>query len=210
MLDDLLLDELGRALVRLEKLGPLLDDLVVPRQVSSGENAGVAPLMPTSRPPVSVPMVDLKAETERLVGWWCGQLVDSCPEVGSTPADSSVVVRAAWLRQRMAQVERMPWAAMMAEDLVAQSRWVADVVDPPASMDAPDPLEVGPVKAIVSWCHHLGVQVSERSVWRWCQQGEIPSEAAPDGRMLVRLADVVHRARKRSSDQDYHGFGTAS
>lgn len=194
-MDDLLLDELGRALVRLEKLGPMLDDLIVPRSVSSGENAGLAPVVPGSRPPVSVPMVDLKVQTERILGWWCGRLVESCPEVGPVPAGRGMVIRAAWLRERLSSFEVMPWAELGAQDMVAQSRWVADVVDPPSPVDAPGPLEVGPVREIASWCAHLGCPVSERSVRRWVAAGEVASTLAPDGRMLVALDAVLERAR---------------
>lgn len=206
MMDDFLLDELGRSLVRLEKLGPMLDDLLFPRQAPSGENAGLAAVAPGSRPPVSVPMVDLKIQTENILGWWCARVVESSPEVGSVPADRSVAARAVWLREHLDQFEVMPSAELGAQDLVTQARWVADVVDPLPSVDVPAPLEVGPVSSVVSWARHLGVKVSERTVRHWCQVDDLPYVVGVDGCLQVALADVLARARKTSPDLGTHGF----
>lgn len=205
-MDDFLLDELGRALVRLENLGPMLDDLIVPRQASSGENAGLAPAAKGSRPPVSVAMVDLKIQTESILGWWCARLAEASPEVGLVPVDRSVASRAVWLREHLEEFEVMPAAELGAQDLVAQSRWVADVVDPPAAADAPAPVEVGPVSVVASWAQHLGVTVSARTVRHWCQHDELAFRIGPDGCMHVALADVLARARKSSPDVDLHGL----
>ncbi|RSZ61556.1 hypothetical protein EAH68_12750 [Corynebacterium hylobatis] len=210
-MDDLLLDELGRSLVRLETLGPLLDDLVFPRQVATGENAGVAPNAPSSRPPVSVPMVDLKTDAQQVVCGWAGCLVDDArDQVGQAPEDRSLAVQAAWLREHLSVLEVMPWADLAAEEVIAHVRLISDVVDPPAARDAPEPLTVGTVREIVSWGRLLGARVSERSVRRWCQDGDIPCELAPDGSMLVLLEDVLVRARKTSGDQQYPPFGRVS
>lgn len=184
----------------------MLDDLIVPRQAPSGENAGIAPAAPGSRPPVSVAMVDLKAQTQDILGWWCARLVESSPGVGSAPASREVAPRAAWLHRHLEEFEVMPSAELGAQDLVAQARWVADVVDPPASADAPGPLEVGPVREIVSWCLHLGVLVTERTVRRWVADGELASTLGADGRMLVELAAVLDRCRNmRGSAADKAG-----
>lgn len=205
-MDDLLFDELGRALVRLEKLGPLLDELIVPRQAASGENAGLAPVAKGSRPPVSVTMLDLKIQTEDILGWWCARVVEASPEVGSVPSDRSVVARASWLRAHLDEFELMPSAELGASDLVTQARWVSDVVDPPASVDAPAPVEVGSVSVVVSWARHLGVKISARTVRHWCQTGELAYSTGLDGCMQVALTDVLSRARKTGRDLGTHGF----
>lgn len=194
-MDDELLDMLARWLVSLELLAPGLDDLMVPRQASSGENAGKAPVRKRSRPPLSTPILDLKAQTQDVLGRWVGQLCVSSLDVGSPPVGREIAPRALWIREHLPVLETMPWAEMAAEQIIAQAREVADVVDPPPSASDPPPLEVGPVRSIVSWARHFGVQVSERSVQRWAAAGEVSSVTAPDGRLLVPLADVLDRAR---------------
>lgn len=182
-------------MVLMERLAPLVDDLLFPRQAVSGENAGKAPAKKGSKLPLSASIVDMKIDAQQVLGGWCGCLVDDAPGVGHVPEDRSLGTRAGWLYSHLPLLDEMPWGEVAAEEIIAQARLIADVVDPPAPVDAPSPLEVGPVREIVSWCRHLQVEVTERTVRRWCAAGEIPSRVAPDGRLLVVLADVVERAR---------------
>lgn len=198
MMDDLLLNELGRSLYSLERCGPGLDDLLVPSQASSGENAGKAPAKKGSKPPVSTSILDQKVEAEQVLGRWCGLLLSSAvprlPAMGGS-GRRSIAVMASWLQSHLLVLEQMPWAGMAAEQIIAQSRVVCDVVDPPAAASDPGPVEVGSVPVVTSWCQNLGVQVTERSVYLWVAGDEVPSMRAPNGRIIVRLSDVLGRAR---------------
>lgn len=190
-MDDSLVHDLGRSLYRLSRFGPFLDDLMLPRQAASGENAGKPPSKGKSKPPVVVSMMDLKAEAQWLLSMWCGALVSSCPEVGCVPADRAIAVRAEWLREHLLVVESMPWARRCAEQVIAQERMISDVVAPPVGKEDPEPIEMGTIREIIGWARHLGRPVSRTTVQRWVACGMIPSERTPDGRVLVRLSDVL-------------------
>ena len=195
-LDDELFSQLGRSLYSLEKHGPLLADLLFPAQ-GSVKDSFKAPARRGSKPPLVVPLVDLVSETEQLLGRWAGLLVRALPEVEPVPCDRSIASRASWLSRHLAVLEVMPWAQQCAVEVVAQSRLVADVVDPPAAESDPDPVEVGTCRVIASWASMLGYEVSYRTVSRWAREGVIESQLLVDGRVLVRLADVLHHLRER-------------
>lgn len=199
LMDDQLLSMLGRSLHGLEVDLPGLDDLLVPRQACSGENAGKPPARRGSRPPVVVSVLDVKVATEQVLRRWVPLIVRD----GQVPAPApglSAVDLARWLFARVAVIGDMPWGVMCAEEIIAQARLVADVVAPPDEVDAPLPLEVGGVREIVSWARLLGAQVSVRSVYRWIAKGVIASEVAPDGRVLVRLDDVLQKCRDQRNE----------
>ena len=196
MLDDLLLDELGRALVRVETLGPLLDDLLSPRQGSAVDSAGVAASVPGSRPPVSVPMVDLKIDSQRVLCGWVGCLVEDAPgEVGQAPVDRALAVQGLWLRERLAVLEVMPWAVVAAEEIIAQVWLLSDVVDPPVSRDDPAPIEEGACRVVASCARLLGRPVDPATVWRWAKSGRISHRLDAQGHMMVRLDEVLKNVR---------------
>lgn len=198
MLDELLLNELDRGLVMLARDAPGLDALLEPRSPSSGENAGKPPARRGAKPPVSISILDLKLETEKLVGFWCGQLASEDPDAGSVPAEAGLVGRTSWLRARLAMLTSKPWGQTCAEELVAQALVVSDVVSPGPALNDPTPIEVGTAREIVQWARWLGRSVSRSQVQRWVKDGMIPSELAPDGRRLIRLADVLELAPGRS------------
>ncbi|MEJ6013804.1 hypothetical protein WG936_08145 [Corynebacterium sp. H127] len=187
-----LFESLGRALYWLSVDADALDELLVPRQPTSGENAGKPPNLPGSKPPLSIPMLQLKTDTEQVVHRWCWLLSDSARDVVGLPLDSvSLARRAQWLSFHLETLESMPWFDRAAEELIAQGNVVADVVRPPSAENDPLPIEVGTAREIASWTRHLGRRVSRTTIQRWARQGVIPSEVAPDGRLLVRLADVL-------------------
>ena len=192
-MDDQLLSMLGKALHSLESDASALDELIVPRAPSAGENAGVAAQRGKSKPPVVVPILDVKLETLSLLAGWVGELRAAWPEEGLDVPGESIGEKAAWLNQHLLLVESSPWAEMCAEEIVAQARFVSDIVMPPASASDPEPLEVGGVREVVSWARLLGASTSVRSVYRWAKEGEIEAESAPDGRLLVRLSDVMDK-----------------
>lgn len=152
-----------------------------------------------------VSVLDVKVETEWLLRRWVMALVRADPGQAPVPGCGGVE-DAAWLFSRVALIAEMPWGVMCAEEIIAQARFVSDVVMPPEEKDAPSPLEVGGVREIVSWAHHFGVQVSRRTVYRWVDSGVIDSDVTPDGRVLVRLEDVLNACR----DQRNHNVAQVS
>lgn len=193
LMDDQLLNMLSRSLFELESFSPLIDELLFPRQPVAGENAGKAVTVKGSKVPLSTSILDLKIECEDLLARWCAVVAQQCD--GGTPSSRSIHHRAAWLQENLFVIDEMPWAEMCAEQIIAETRLLRDVVAPPESADDPQPLEVGTTREIVAWARHLGVQVSRTTVQRWVEQGAIHVEMAPDGRILVQLADVLDRAR---------------
>lgn len=201
VMDDYLLESCSRALVTLARDGVGLDELLEPRQPPSGENAGKPPSRQGPRPPVSVVMLDLKAETERLLGRWCHVVATRVPDAGSAPSAPSaggrlIVARCEWLRAQLPAIAVMAWGQMCAEELVAQARLVADVVMPPTSSSSPQPLEVGTARLISRWCANLGYPISRTAIRRLIAAGALPSQTLPDGRVVVRLLDVLPIAQK--------------
>lgn len=192
-MDAQLLNMFSRSLFDLESFSPLVDELLFPRQPAAGENAGKAVAVKGSKLPLSTSMLDMKIECESLLVWWCA-VVSQNSDVGSPPEERSINARAAWLQSHLFVIDEMPWGEMCAEQIIAETRLLRDVVAPPAPADDPLPLEIGTTREIVGWARHLGVQVSRITVRRWIERGTIPSELAPDGRVLIRLADVLDHA----------------
>lgn len=199
MMDDQLLSMMSRSLHNLEVDLPGLDELLFPRQATSGENAGKPPSRRGSKLPLVVSILDVKVNVERTLARWVSALARAHPGLGR-PSSADGVAMAAHLFRHAAVVSDMPWAVMCAEEIIAHARLVSDVVLPPEEKEVPDPLEVGGVREIVSWSRNLGAQVSVPTVYRWVERGAIPSELAPDGRVLVRLSDVLEACR----DQHNH------
>lgn len=191
------IDDLGRHLYWLETDGDLLDDLLVPRQPTSGENAGRPPQRGKSKPPVVLGVVDLKAEVEEVLGYWCGQLVASVPDLGPPTSSRRIAARAGWLRGHTAELFAMPWAEMMADEVASRARLVRDVVSPPARASDPEPIEEGTTREIESWLRLLGVPASRASLRRWIDAGDLEYRMLDDGRRVVRLADAVELAKRR-------------
>lgn len=193
---------LRSALDDLAERFPLLDDLMVPRQAPSGENAGAPPGKPGSKPPLVVSIVDLKIDVEMVVGRWTGAVVRFVPDVGRA-APSNVVARLRWLESIAEQVVAMPWFERMVNEVVGVASVVDAVVDRPGlspwSREIP---EAGTAREIVRWVRAAGMQVSQKTVQRWAAAGTISSENEPDGRVLVRFNDVVEQLRRRSSSHD--------
>lgn len=192
-MDDQLLNMLSRALFDLESFSPLVDELLFPRQPAAGENAGKAVTAKGSKVPLSTSMLDMKIECEDLLARWCSVVSQVCD--ADPPSSRVIGVRAAWLQSNLFVIDEMPWGEMCAEQIIAETRLLRDVVAPPAPTDDPLPLEIGTTREIVGWAKHLGVQVSRATVRRWIDREVIPSETAPDGRILIRLADVIEHAR---------------
>lgn len=190
-MDDFLLDALGRALVRLSVDGPGLDDLLEPRTPASGENAGKPPARRGSKPPLSVSILDLKIDTQGVLYSWCTHLASANPDQGAVGGSASIAECADWLHERILVLETMPWGRRCAEEVIATARLVSDVVMPPARANDPEPIEVGTAREMAAWSRLMGRPVSRSSIQRAIANGAISHELAPDGRVLVRLADVL-------------------
>lgn len=201
MLDDQSMNLLARSLVDLERCAGQLDELVVPRTPSCGENAGKPPSRRGSKPPVVVGMLDLKLRVEATLHYWCGWLLRDgvCidPTVGDDPPGGGIVAMAVWLRQHVLVLGQMQWGQLAADEICGNARLVVDVIDPPMGSTDPRPLEVGTSREIASWCRHLGADVSRARIQRWIAEGQLTAEVVPDGRVLVRLDDVLALDRAR-------------
>lgn len=194
-----LLVSLRSALDDLAERFPLLDDLLVPRQAPSGENAGAPPGKPGSKPPLVVAIVDLKIEVEVVVGRWAGAVVRFVPDVGR-PVSSDVGAQIRWLGCVADRLVEMPWFERMVNEVIGVASVVDVVVDRPGlspwSRDIP---EKGTAREIVRWVRAAGMQVSQQTIQRWAATGIIPAETRADGRVMVRFNDVVEQLRRRSS-----------
>ena len=191
------IDDLGRHLYWLETDGDLLDDLLVPRQPTSGENAGRPPQRGKSKPPVVMGILDLKIDTQGVLGFWCGQLVACVPDVGSPPSGERIAARAEWLRSQVPVIQGMPWGEMMAEEVASQAMVVRDVVSPPARANDPQPIEEGTAREVASWLRLLGSPASRTTINRWIQSGRLGSRTLEDGRVIVKLEEARELAKRR-------------
>lgn len=196
LMDDQLLSMFSHALFDLESFSDSIDELLIPRQPVAGENAGKAVTSKGSKMPLSTSMLDMKISVEQLLARWCAQLSRDS-ECGQPPASCRIEVRAAWLQRNLFAIDDMPWGEVCAQEMIAETRLIRDVVSPPASRDDPIPIEVGTTREIVGWVRHLGFQVSRATVRRMVDSGEIPSEMVADGRVLIRLSDVVDQLQAR-------------
>ena len=159
---------------------------------ASGVNSGVAARRGASRPPVSIVLLDLKLETGRVLQRWCSKLAAE-GEVGEWHGGSSISLCAQWLGARVTELERYPWFEMAAYEIIGQQQVLTAAVAP-SSDDDPQPLEVGTTREIARWARHLGAQVSRARLRRWIDAGKLASETLPDGRVVVRLSEVLKLA----------------
>ena len=195
----MIVDDLGRNLHWLSVRADLVDDLLFPRQASSGENAGKPPARRKSKPPLVVDVADFIRDGENMLGFWCGRLVESCPEVGRPPASRRMSARASWLGGHVPELEAMPWVEMMAGEVASLSAMVVDLVDPLPAASDPEPIEEGTTREIAGWLRHLGWPTSRTTIRRWVESGQLPARLLLDGRVVVRLDDALDLAK-------CHGF----
>ena len=186
-MDDYLLHELGKALYTLETEGGALADLLTFRRCSGGDNP-VGRSACASRPPVNLSMLDLKMRTENLLAFWAGQIAVASG-VG-VPQEHSVPVLAGWLQRYLWVFDGVPWGVMAAEEIVAQSRLVSEVVaDSGADEYGETPPEWASCRVVASWLTRRGYRVSHMRVWRWAQAGLVQTVPGDDG-LLVCYADA--------------------
>lgn len=190
-------DELGRNLHWLSVKADLVDDLLIPRQASSGENAGKPPARGKSKPPLVIDVADFIRDGENTLGFWCGQLVAVRPYLGSPPSSRRMAPRASWLGGFVPELEGMPWVEMMASEVASLSSLVLDLVDPPPSASDPEPIEEGTTREVAAWLRHFGCPVHRRTLQRWIDSGDLSARLLIDGRVVVRLDDARELAERR-------------
>ena len=186
-MDNYLLHELGKALYALETEGGALSDLLTFHRCSGGDTPGGRSAC-ASRPPVNLSMLDLKMRTENLLAFWAGQIAVASGR--GVPQERDVPVLAGWLQQRLWVFDEAPWGGMAAEEIVAQSRLVTEVVAD-SSVDEGEevPPEWASCRVVASWLTRCGYRVSHMRVWRWAQAGLVRTVTG-DGGTLVCYADA--------------------
>lgn len=191
-MDDYLLHELGRSLYSLEKDGAGLEELLAFHCGSSTtDTPGRAVCY--SKPPVNLTVLDLLVQTEGLLSFWASEVL-ACGDGVVGPVPDGIAATAAWLQRYLDVADGMPWGEMMAEEVIAQARMVASVVEPDSGGEEPSPPEWATCQVAASWAKQAGVQVSRTTVYRWAQAGKVATAKGDDGGMLVRLDDVLARA----------------
>lgn len=191
-MDDYLLHELGRSLYSLEKDGAGLEELLTFHRVSSTTDT-LGRAVCCSRPPVNLTVLDLLVQTEGLLLFWASEVL-ACGDGVVGPVPDGIAATAAWLQRYLDVADGMPWGEMMAEEVIAQARMVASVVEPDSGGEEPAPPEWATCQVAASWARQSGVQVSRTTVYRWAQAGKVATTKGDDGGMLVRLDDVLARA----------------
>lgn len=191
-MDDYLLHELGRSLYSLERNGAGLEELLTfHRGSSTTDTLGRA--VCCSRPPVNLTVLDLLVQTEKLLGFWASEVL-VCGGAVVGPVPEGITATAAWLQRYLDVADSVPWGEMMAEEVIAQARMVASVVESDSGGEEPSPPEWATCQVAASWAKRAGVQVSRTTVYRWAQAGKVATTKGDDGGMLVRLDDVLARA----------------
>lgn len=193
-MDDYLLHELGRSLYSLEKDGAGLEELLtIYRGSSTTDTPGRAVCY--SKPPVNLTVLDLLVQTEGLLSFWAAEVLVCGGDGVVGPVPEGITATAAWLQRYLDVADGMPWGEMMAEEVIAQARMVASVVEPDSGGEEPSPPEWATCQVAASWAKRAGVQVSRTTVYRWAQAGKVATTKEDDvGGMLVRLDDVLARA----------------
>lgn len=193
-MDDYLLHELGRSLYSLERNGAGLEELLTfHRGSSTTDTLGRA--VCCSKPPVNLTVLDLLVQTEGLLSFWASEVLACGGDGVVGPAPERITATAAWLQRYLDVADGMPWGEMMAEEVIAQARMVASVVEPDSGGEEPAPPEWATCQVAASWARQSGVQVSRTTVYRWAQAGKVATTKGDDGGgMLVRLDDVLARA----------------
>lgn len=190
-MDDYLLHELGRSLYSLERNGAGLEELLTFHRGSSTDIPGRA--VCCSKPPVNLTVLDLLVQTEGLLSFWASEVL-ACGDGVVGPVPDGIAATAAWLQRYLDVADSVPWGEMMAEEVIAQARMVASVVEPDSGGEEPAPPEWVTCQVAASWARQSGVQVSRTTVYRWAQAGKVATTKGDDGGMLVRLGDVLARA----------------
>jgi len=190
-MDDYLLHELGKGLYSLERNGAGLEELLTFHRGSSTDIPGRA--VCCSKPPVNLTVLDLLVQTEGLLSFWASEVL-ACGDGVVGPVPEGIASVAAWLQRYLDVVDSVPWGEMMAEEVIAQARMVASVVEPDSGGEEPAPPEWVTCQVAASWARQSGVQVSRTTVYRWAQAGKVATTKDDAGGMLVRLDDVLARA----------------
>lgn len=192
-MDDYLLHELGKGLYSLERNSDGLEELLTfHRGSSTTDTLGRA--VCCSKPPVNLTVLDLLVQTECLLEFWASEVLACGGDGVVGPVPEGIASVAAWLQRYLDAVDDAPWGEMMAEEVIAQARMVAAVVEPDSGGEEPSPPEWATCQVAAAWAKQAGASVSRTTVYRWAQAGKVATTKDDDGGMLVRLDDVLARA----------------
>lgn len=192
-MDDYLLHELGKSLYSLERNGDGLKELLTFHRGSSATDT-LGRAVCCSKPPVNLTVLDLLVQTEGLLGFWASEVLACGGDGVAGPVPEGIAPVAAWLQRYLDVADGVPWGEMMAEEVIAQARMVASMVEPDSESEEPAPPEWATCQVAASWARQAGAQVSRTTVYRWAQAGKVATTKSDDGGMLVRLDDVLARA----------------
>lgn len=180
---------LHRSLRSLGRDLPRLDALLIPGSSTVPANGG-GHASPGPRAPLSIALLDLKHDVERSLESWLRAALSASGQGYCVTEDIKQVVE---MMQELAFViERQPWGRRCGDEIAGLAALVADVVSP-RDGQVHMPVEVGGVREIAAWARRLGRKVSVPTLYRWVAEGRVPAEITPDGRTLVRLADVLEK-----------------
>ena len=192
-MDDYLLHELGRSLYSLEKDGDGLEELLTFHRGSSATDT-LGRAVCCSKPPVNLTVLDLLVQTECLLGFWASEVLACGGDGVVGPVPEGITAVAAWLQRYLDVADSEPWGEMMAEEVIAQARMVAGMVEPDSGGEEPSPPEWVTCQVAASWARQSGAPVSRTTVYRWAQAGKVATTKDDAAGMLVRLDDVLARA----------------
>lgn len=191
-MDDYLLHELGKGLYSLERNGAGLEELLTFHRVSSTTDTPGRAVC-HSKPPINLTVLDLLVQTEGLLSFWASEVL-ACGDDVVGPVPERIASVAAWLQRYLDVADSVPWGEMMAEEVIAQARMVASVVEPDSGGEEPSPPEWATCQVAASWAKQAGASVSRTTVYRWAQAGKVATAKDDNSGMLVRLDDVLARA----------------
>ena len=183
-----MIDDLDRCLYLLESRSPLLEELLIPRQIV-GERSGSPPARRRSKPPLVIDIADLICQIEDTLGFWCGRVVAASGAGVSAPSVRNAAVRARWLARHLDVIRDQAWGEMMATEIAGLAGVVMEVVEP-TDVEV-EPPEFGTARQMQRWARHMGYSVSRWRIQAAIDSGQIQSMARPDGARLVRLHDVL-------------------
>ena len=192
-MDDYLLHELGKSLYSLERNGAGLEELLTFHRGGSTTDT-LGRVVCCSKPPVNLTVLDLLIQTEGLLSFWASEVLACGGDGVVGPVPEGIASVAAWLQRYLDVADGAPWGEMMAEEVIAQARMVASVVEPDSGGEEPTPPEWATCQVAASWAKQAGASVSRTTVYRWAQAGKVATTKGDDGGMLVRLDDVLARA----------------
>lgn len=186
MTNDWLLHGLGKALYTFEKFSSALDDLMLPTQ-SYGESTGNRSSQAFSRPPLKIPILDLKMSTQNLLSFWVHVFARELGLATLMPYSRVIAANAAWMQAHLHELVDSPAITVAAEEIIAQAH-ILDAL----FTDIQQNVVEGTCRKIATACLQRGHEISKSTIYRWAHDGLISSRVV-EGKTLVVLDEVLAR-----------------